>query len=53
MYGSGASGAAGICRVWSASWLAGIISEDTKSLAAAGSKSAAGTSVLASGEPGS
>ena len=52
MYASGASGVAGSCGVSRTSF-AGIISEDTKSFAAAGSKSAGGTDGVASGEPGS
>jgi hypothetical protein len=52
MYGSGGSASGGFVRVSPASWLAGIITEDEKSLTAAGSKSAAGTSVLAASEAG-
>ena len=51
MYASGASGVAGSCGVSRTSF-AGIISEDTKSFAAAGSKSAAGTDGVASGGSG-
>ena len=47
MYASGASGVAGCCGVSETSF-AGIISEDTKSFAAAGSKSAGGADGLAS-----
>ena len=52
MYGSGGSAAGGFVRVSPASWLAGIITEDEKSFAAAGSKSAAGTPSLAAGDVG-
>jgi hypothetical protein len=52
MYGSGGSGSRRLVRVSPAIWLAGIITEDTKSFAAAGSKSAAGTPSLAAGEVG-
>jgi hypothetical protein len=52
MYGSGASGAGGFSRVSPASLLAGIMSEDTKSFAATGSKSDPGTPGLGSREPG-
>ena len=49
-YGSGASAAGSFSRVSPTSLLAGIMSEDTKSFAATGSKSDPGTPGLGSGE---